>query len=98
MRSNEDYFSFNVGIEVDDLMLSAPTLTPADFFNLAIDEIDTIELGDCAAGSGFKAPKRFQMTPDRLLKIRQVAARAGISENDVAIAAIRQCARNHALA
>jgi hypothetical protein len=98
MRPTEDYFSFNTSTEVDDLMLSAPTLTPADFLNLAIDEIGAIALGDCVSGPGFKAPKRFQMTPDRRLKITQLATSAHISENDVAIAAIRQFARNHSLA
>jgi hypothetical protein len=97
-RIPADQFLILISAEVDELLLSAPTLTPAGLFDQAIDEIGAIALGDCEPGSGHMTTKRFQMTPDRLLKITQLAARAGISENDVAIAAIRQFARRHSLA
>jgi len=81
--------------ELNNLLLSAPNLTPAGLFNQAIDELVVITSSDYKVGSGGKSSKIFRLASERLGKIRQLAADNGISENDVAIAAIRQFARNH---
>ena len=88
-------FRLVVSAEVDALMLSARHLTPAGVLNHAIDEMTVIASGDCQSGSGAKLTRKFRLTDARLVKIAQVARSKGISENNVAIGAIRQFARNH---
>ena len=93
MHAND--FRLVLSAEVDDLLMSAPRLSPASLFNQAIDELAVIAAGDYESGSGGKSHKVFRLTQERLVKIMQLAASTSISENDVAIAAIRQFARKH---
>jgi predicted HicB family RNase H-like nuclease len=98
MQMDPRAFNLRVSKEVSDLLTATAHpmgMTAAVAFSQAIDELEQIEPSDYDPGSGPLADKQFKIEPAQYDRTTQMAAGSGISEHDVAIAAIRQYAKRH---
>lgn len=100
MAGQHDSLAFNLRIskEVSDLLTATAHpmgMTAAAAFSQAMAELKEIEPGDYDPGTGPLADRQFKLEQAQHMKTLQAFLRSGISEHDVAVAAIRQYARRH---